>query len=43
MVKLFPEQIEPLFTEITGMASTVTVAMAVLVEAQPPDPVPVTE
>ena len=43
MVKLFPEQIEPLFTETKGEVITVTLEIAVLKELQPAVLVPVTE
>ena len=43
IVKELPEQIEPLFTEIIGVALTVTVLTAVLDPTQPNELVPVTE
>jgi hypothetical protein len=42
IVKLLPEQVVPLFTEITGKAKTVTCATAVLDDTQPAELVPVT-
>lgn len=39
----FQKQIEPLFTEITGIAFTVKLEIAVLEETQPTELLPVTE
>ena len=43
MVKVLPEQTEPLFTLITGKALTVTFATAGVEEIQPKALLPVTE